>query len=211
MPRSRPNPPPPSSRAASQPAGILKLRGRDASALFGSPVRIEVLDHLKRGGPASIRELARRMGRPADSLYFHVKRMLRIGALREQERRPTGRRPEAIYSLAAAGFGVDPRDRSPHAVSAAASGARAVLRMAMRQFAAAQRDGDCIQDGPRRELLVARAKGWLKPSAQRELNRRVDDLLAFLREQSHDRRGPCHVLTLVLCPLVPPAGRRSSS
>jgi transposase-like protein len=172
-------------------------------------VRLELVEQFQRGGPASIPELARRMGRPADSLYFHARRLLRIGVLVEQERRPTGRRPESVFALAARAIGVDPRDRSPAAAGAARRGARAVLRLASRQFEAAHESAVCSRQGPRRDLLLLRAKASLAPAALAELNRRIDELVAFLRARPVEPRGRTVALTLLLTPLATAAERRS--
>jgi predicted transcriptional regulator len=197
------------ARATSTVAGIRSLRGIAALATFGSPVRLELIDHVQRCGTASIRELAQRMGRPADALYFHVKKLLRAGALVERGRRKTGRRPEALYALPSVGLRVDPRDASPAAQVALHRGARTVLRMAERQFRSALDAGAVRVPGRTRNLLAARIKARLSPAALAELNRRVDALIAFLhREEARHAGRPC-VVTLVLSPLLQPAGRRS--
>lgn len=204
------------SRAPRSARGFASLRGAAARAVFASPLRLELVDTLQRLRGASIRELARATGRPADALYFHVRKLLRAGAVVEQGRRATGRRPEAVFAVAAAGLRVDPEDRSSAARVARHAAARSVLRMAGRHYEAAVASGVVRQEGARRNVCFARTKAHLDPAALAGLHRRVDDLVAFLRRceaqssksSTRSRGEPC-VLTLVLSPLVPAAGRRS--
>jgi predicted transcriptional regulator len=51
----------------------------DRVGALTSPVRIEMIGILQTHGPSSIRELAVRLGRPADGLYHHVRTLLRAG------------------------------------------------------------------------------------------------------------------------------------
>src|SRR5215207_4760376 len=82
------------------PKGRRAASARRLAALT-SPVRIELIGALQTHGPASVRELAERMGRPAAGLYHHVRTLERAGVLAEAERRKLGRREEAVYTLTA--------------------------------------------------------------------------------------------------------------
>ncbi|MGA2779183.1 MAG: helix-turn-helix domain-containing protein, partial [Steroidobacteraceae bacterium] len=53
--------------------------------VLGSPVRTELATTLQAlGGAATVAELAQRLGRSADGLYYHLRAMLVAGLLREQ-------------------------------------------------------------------------------------------------------------------------------
>src|SRR4051812_42911292 len=103
-------------------------------AALTSPVRIELIGAVQTHGPASIRELAARLGRPADGLYHHVRTLVRAGVLAETERRKVGRREEAVYALTAPriGGGLDPA--SPAGREGVTRAATAALRLAAREF-----------------------------------------------------------------------------
>src|SRR5436190_2021792 len=64
-----------------------------------SPRRQEIVDALAALGASSVAELADHLGRPADSLYFHVRKLLKVGVIRELELRKSGRHEWAVYAL----------------------------------------------------------------------------------------------------------------
>ena len=68
------------SRHAVDPAG--RITAVTAIAALGSPVRQEIIDTVELlGGKATIAELAAQLGRPADGLYYHVRRLVAVGLL----------------------------------------------------------------------------------------------------------------------------------
>ena len=50
------------------------------SELF-RPARLEIYECLQVSGPASVAELASRIGRAPDSLYYHLKKLVEIGVI----------------------------------------------------------------------------------------------------------------------------------
>src|SRR5262245_47733719 len=58
-----------------------RITGATAVAALASPVRQEIIDTLEALGGATIAELAGALGRPADGLYYHVRRLVRAGLL----------------------------------------------------------------------------------------------------------------------------------
>ncbi|HEU4665803.1 MAG TPA: winged helix-turn-helix domain-containing protein, partial [Dokdonella sp.] len=129
-------------------------------ALLASPTRIEIVDTLEALGDAvSVAELAAAVGRPADSLYYHL-RQLAEGGLIEEEEAPEGRR---YRSRTRKGDRLRLRYRPGATANADAVGrvAASVLRVAGRDFARALADPDTVVEGPRRELWAARGKGWV--------------------------------------------------
>lgn len=213
MARTRRPPAPRTSRQASA-AGArgrpLLLRGRAARELFGSPLRLALVEQFQREGELSVSELAARLEHPADGLYFHVRKLLRIGVLVAGARRPGARRPEQLYRLAASQIGVDPSDTSPAARSAATLGVSAVLRRSGREFVAALRSGSLVTEGPQRELMALRVKTWLDRAARIEFNRRIDGLIGFLHRRASERGGTPCTLTLLVSPSLAAARRRRS-
>jgi predicted ArsR family transcriptional regulator len=66
-----------------------------------SPVRLAIVQRLEVDKEATARELARRMGRSATSLYHHLQQLEDIGVLRVVAERKGARRPEAVYAMVA--------------------------------------------------------------------------------------------------------------
>lgn len=177
--------------------------------LLASPTRIEIVDTLEAfGGPVSVAELAAQLGRPADGLYYHLRR-LTAGGLIEEEITAEGRRYRA---LARSGDRLRLRYRPGANANAQAVGrvAASVLRVAGRDFARAIADPDSVVEGPQRELWAARGKGWVGAGELAEINRlltRLMDLLQQPRDARHDRLVS---LSWVLAPLDPKPSRRGS-
>jgi predicted ArsR family transcriptional regulator len=180
----------------SAPAGEARL------AALASPVRIELIGALQTHGPSSIRELANRLGRPADGLYHHVRLLLAAGVFREEGRRRAGRRTEAVYALTAPRIGGRFATNTPASRAAASRAAAAALRMAAREFAAAleQRKHACAGKAPR--LRASRQKAWLTDDGLRELHELMSRVEKLLARSNERREGRLYSLTTVLTPLA---------
>lgn len=159
-------------------------------------------------GPASVADLARELGRPADGLYYHVKALLAAGLLVAAGERGEGRRRETLYTTASPREVLrllyDPADaRNVEAVTAAVSG---MLRVTVRNFAEAFRPGVAACQGKRRNLWAARTTGWLAEEDLEEVNellRRLADVLQ--RPRGEGKR--LHALTFVIAPVAPRSRR----
>ena len=68
---------------------------------IGSPVRLSIIEFFRSRGPMPVAELAQVMGRPADGLYHHLKKLLAIGIVREVGTQQTGRQIERVFDIAA--------------------------------------------------------------------------------------------------------------
>lgn len=57
---------------------------------LASPARQEIVDALQAAGARTIAELAALLARPADSLYFHVRSLVKVGLVVERGERREG-------------------------------------------------------------------------------------------------------------------------
>lgn len=176
-------------------------------ALLASPSRIEIVDTLEAmGSSVSVAELAARLGRPADGLYYHLRQLVR-GGLVEEEVATEGRR----YSIR-----THPGDRlrlryRPGATAnaqAVAKVAASVLRVAERDFRRALSDPETVAEGPQRELWVARGKGWVRPDELAEINRLLTRLMELLQQPRAGEKAELVSLSWVLAPLEAKSSRR---
>ena len=69
----------------------------DQIEVMASPARLEILDAVRSTGPCSIADIAALLGRPADSLYYHVRQLVEVDLLIPCGTRPTSRRHEELY------------------------------------------------------------------------------------------------------------------
>lgn len=176
-------------------------------ALLASPSRIEIVDTLEAmGASVSAADLAARLGRPADGLYYHLRQLVR-GGLVEEEIASEGRR----YSVR-----THPGDRMrlryrPGATAnaqAVAKVAASVLRVAERDFRRALSDPETVAEGPQRELWVARGKGWVRPDELAEINRLLTRLMELLQQPRAGEKAELVSLSWVLAPLEAKSSRR---
>lgn len=152
---------------------------------LASPLRQEILDTLDAVGPCSIAQLAEHLGRAPDTLYFHVKHLLRTRLVVEKERKQLGRHVFAIYDLVARPMRIDRRKASRKDMLKVAGG---ILRLALRDYGRGFDHTSAEFEGSGRNHWVARAQGYLDASGIAELNERMESLLEFVRS-TPPRRG----------------------
>ena len=173
--------------------------------LLASPARIEIVDTLEAlGEAASVAELAAALGRPADGLYYHLRRLCAAGLVREIEA-PDGNR----YRMNA-----DERVRLRYRPGATANAdavrrvAASILRVAGRDFDRAIADRRSVADGDRRELWAARGKGWVSAKDLAEINHLLARLDGLLRQPRSRQRDRLIALAWVLAPVEERAPRK---
>lgn len=152
---------------------------------LAAPARQEICDCLATVGAATVNELAEHLGRPADALYFHVRRLVKVGLVVELDREKTGRHVTSRYDLAARPLKLKYRRSTKKQVEKVIGAAtRAGLRdfeHSYDQLAESQVEGQ-------RDLWAGRAKGWLTTDEVA----RVNQLLAQIHEilfQGHPEAG----------------------
>jgi DNA-binding transcriptional ArsR family regulator len=175
--------------------------------LLASPARIELIDTLEALGGASVAELARELGRPADGLYYHLRQLAAAGLLVE-EAAPEGKRYRTRTTSAT---GLSLRYRPGATANAKAVGrvADSVLRIAGRDFKRAIADPDTVVEGALRELWTARGKGWVADKELAEINRLLTRLTTLLRRPRSATRDRLIALSWVLAPIAAKPARRA--
>jgi hypothetical protein len=129
-----------------------------AIRLLASPLRQAMMDAVASEGPLSVADLSRRLRRPADRLYYHVKRLVAAELLL-----PLG----GDASRSEARFDVPGRPMYIRYQPGSSSNRRAVVRMADGMLRAARRDfalgfrAGVEGEGPGRRLWVSRVEGHL--------------------------------------------------
>lgn len=200
----------------------VKLGPKAMSELF-KPARLEVYEALQIAGPSTIAALAKRLERPADSLYYHVRKLLAIGVVEEVTNagprhggpgdcggstggagagRPRRKGPEAaVYASVGKRLDaeLDPDSRSSR--EAWAEGGAAVLRLAQRDFARTLESGDIRPRGPRRNVVLRRTKVRLNAAQAKAVNEHIDALTELLGEHVENTTGDLHAITWVMTPL----------
>ena len=171
-------------------------------AALTSPVRLELLELIGIWGPCAVADVAERMERAPDSLYYHVKKLVSVGLLEHVRDRRKGQRSEAIYRLPARQLEV-PRSSEGAAREQTSKAIHAILRLAGRELDTALDDDEALDEGPKRRLYGRRMNGRLSWKAIGEVNRHIAEIEAiFAREGTRRGRNQGHpaVVTLILTP-----------
>jgi DNA-binding transcriptional ArsR family regulator len=160
------------------------------AALY-DPLRYRLFRLLER--PCSVAELAAEVGMPANRLYYHVRRLVEAGIVRQVDARASGRHTERIYGRVA------DRIRFSGELDLDAGGG-GLLRGVLDELEAGIRGADPDADGGFLSYHVVS----LEPERTRELE---DRLRAVISEfESEDARGPDAVRFGLLGALVPLVG-----
>jgi len=146
--------------------------------VLNSPVRQEIVDSVAVRGPCSVAELAEELGVPADSLYYHVRKLVRAGLLIEHGTRKTDRREEAIYKLPADKIRLRYNLDDPVNMHLISRTVASMLRVTERSFTEGTTSDEAVIEGPLRNLWAGRYKVWLTEDELHEVNQ----LILRLRE-----------------------------
>lgn len=160
-------------------------------------MRQEIVDAVAALGPCSILELADHLGRAADSLYFHVKKLLRVKLLREVEQRKSGRHTWVVYALPSRQVRMVYRPAVMKSIRKVVAGA---LRLSLREFDRAIAAKSGIFAGPKRNMWAGRIKGWLSDSELQEVGQLFERILQLMNRQGPGPGRQVHTLGWVLAP-----------
>jgi DNA-binding transcriptional ArsR family regulator len=168
-----------------------------------TPARQEIIDALLSSGPASVSEIAAVLGRPADSLYHHIRILQKKGLVVAAEVRRRGRRDEVVYDVPGRPMRID-YDLGNRKVSAGIIGAiGAMLRIAQRDFKEAVAAGTAAVDGPYRDLWAARLKGWIGRPQLKRINGHLQGICKIMLSLKRQPESQLLSLAFVIAPLEP--------
>lgn len=185
------------------------IRDPEQIAAMSSPLRMAILDRLEALGPCSVAELAESLERPADALYYHVRKLLDVGLLEEAGTRATSRRDEVIYGFPHRRWHIAYELDDPDNVAAVNDATASILRRAARDFEGGLTHPGAKVQGPERNLWSLRLEARLGREDLRELNRHLRAIVEILRKPRPARgRGTLFALSWILAPLRGPAGGR---
>ena len=175
----------------------------DQIETLSSPARQEILSSVETYGPCSISEIADNLGRPADSLYYHIRKMTRVGLLVDRGSRRARRRDEHLFDVPGRPM-VTCEPQGPAAQDAVLKTTAAMLRLTDRNVQEAFRSGEAVLEGPDQNVAACRAKGWLNPDERREvldLMKRVHEIVN--RGTTNHDGSDLMAVSMVATPVAP--------
>jgi DNA-binding transcriptional ArsR family regulator len=174
------------------------LSGRAALESVASPARLELLSAL-RDEPLGTAELAARLGRSRQALYYHLGLLERAGLVVAEP--PAEGERERRYRIREGRLAIGARRDSPADRSAATKAIRAILRLTAREVTEALEDPGTRFRGPQREMIGFRGKARLTGRQLRRVNELIDELEALFRDAKGDSASlPLEAITVVLTP-----------
>lgn len=194
-------------------SGVLQVRDAAQLRALGTVVRQEIMDAVRHLPAFSVSDVAREMGRPADSLYFHMRILERAGLIVAKGERITARRAETVYSTLAPGAGIRLSYASgdPRADKAAAQAVRALLKAAVQDFEDGRASEQAVMEGAERNLWAGRNVAWLKREELREVNQLLARLSEIFNQPHQPGSGHLCVLSHCLAPVEARPLRRGST
>jgi DNA-binding transcriptional ArsR family regulator len=182
------------------------IRSKRQMRALAASTRQEIVDVLSRMGTVSVAELATALARPADSLYYHLTILKRVGlVLSAGSRRLAGRREALCRAVAPElslcyQFGRKGNGREVNAIIAS------MLRLGIRDFSKSFETAEAAVSGSNRELWALRETGWLAQDQIEEVNRHIQRLRQIMGTRA--RNGRLYAVTVVLTPLSHRSQRR---
>jgi len=182
------------------------IRSKRQMRALAASTRQEIVDVLARMGTVSVAELATALRRPADSLYYHLRILKRVGLVLSAGSRRLGGRREALFRTVAQELilryelGKNGNGREINAIVSS------MLRLGTRDFSRSFATADASVAGPNRELWALRTTGWLSQDQIAEVNRYIDKIRQVMVTQG--RNGRLYAVTIVLTPLPRPSNHR---
>ena len=175
-------------------------------------VRFELLEAMRSLAPCSVRELALALDRPADSIYPHLRPLVRIGVVREVGERPGRTRPERVYDLAADDF--RPMFKSTRRTVTAKVVDRSMRTMAgivARTSRAAAAAGRIAWEPDDQNVVGKVEHAWLTPEEFAEVRARLRSIKRFLDERRTRRGGTLYMTAFFMLPVARSRGARAPS
>jgi DNA-binding transcriptional ArsR family regulator len=182
---------------------------------MGSPVRVEMLEVMRRLGPLSLAEVAQRLDRPADGLYHHARVLLSAGIIRVVERRTSpraqrnGARPEAVYELAGKRIKVDLSSATGAKHSPLLRMIGSLHRASLRALATAQSAGR-LNDPPT-NWSYGWEVAWLNKSNFKKVRKHLDAIVEILDAGRASSGGALYHLQTLAIPVARRRGAARSS
>ena len=171
---------------------------------LSSPLRQDILDAVTAIGPCSVSELAAAIGRRADGLYYHIRRLVKVGLLQEVVSDKSGRGELRLDVPHKASYlQYKPDSRANKAAILRVAGA--MIRSAERGFRRGFDPSIAVVDGPERNLWASRNRGALTRAELAEVNALIKRLHAIMKSGRRDRADgsadrSLYELTIILAP-----------
>jgi len=174
---------------------------------MAGPLPHRIVSAMEPLETATVGEIAAATGDPPESLYYHVRRLARVGILVHVGKRSTGGRPEAVWRLPAEEIVFDKTSTDPAYLEALSRSVASLLKMVERAYRASVRPGGGRRTGRRRTLMVQQHVARLRQDDLATLNRRLEEIADFVRERDVGAKATARTSSVSLTMIMTPTHR----
>jgi predicted transcriptional regulator len=180
---------------------VMKLDRVDQYKVLINPVRFEMFECMRALAPCTAAELARQMARAPDTLYPHLRKLIRIGVVVEAGRRKRGRHHETLFDLAADDVAFS-HLRGETAQRVFAMLGEMFLRVARRSLQAALRQRLVqVTSDDRRNLIITSYFARLDENQFEEVRKLTRQILEILTAARSRSSGELYQCLNMVCPV----------
>lgn len=186
-----------------KPSGprLQHLRDPKKLRILASPLALQILNALQGQAEATAAEIAEQVARPREVIYYHLRRLVEAGFIREVGQRATTRRPVNVYRAVATDVRIDASGSSPAWRDALIDVYRAALRSLERDVRASIRAGHRPGKGAVAEFIVTARHVRLDEEGLREMNVLIAAVTEAVLRRATARSGPVYSFGLALAPV----------
>ena len=168
-----------------------------------SPTRGEILDIVSLMGPLSIAEMAEYLGKPIDSFYYHVRKLVKVGLLVDKAKRKSKRQMEVVYDLPGRPMFLQYTPSQTDHVKNVIKSIAAMLRLAERNLRRAFSKDLIKVTGRHRNAEHVRVIGWHTNKEVQEIRAQIQKIIARFNASAKKRKptSNLYAFTAILVPL----------
>lgn len=176
------------------------INRKDQIACLASAVRIDIVDHLAGGGPMSIKELAREIGKKPSALYHHFEQLEAVDLIFETGSRLVNRKTEKIYATPSRKMRMLRALGDPDHAEEMRAIVSSLARRLDKEFSKGLEHDQRKTEGPARNLGFYRFLNRPSKATLKEVNAKLDEISELLW-QDRDPSQPMVLLSWVMSPL----------
>ena len=188
------------SKTKLRPARPYVIADPKQISALASPTRQSIVDLIVSVGPLTVSEIAERVRRRADSIYYHLNTLVKVGLLLESYDAEVRGRSVATYDVPGRPLRLQYDLASKRSTRAVNRVTRSMLRGAYRNFVRHSVGGRAVVAGPERELWAARGQAMLSRKELREVNRLLARLISLTTPHESGEDAIMCEITFVLSP-----------
>lgn len=180
-----------------------------AWAALVAPVRLEIIEAMRMIAPCSIAQIAESLDRPADTLYRHIEKLKRAGAVVEAGTRRAGRRIEQVYDLVADDFRIGFKDTTDRAANKSYNETlQSIIKIASRTARDSASACQLVGMGDGRNIVGKIEHAWLTQADFAELREILMRAKQFMDDRKGRRDGRLYLAAFIALPVTRKRGAK---